>query len=48
MSGSKTPNSSRKPVFIKEAAFGSLPHRGQAAPPPAPFVGILYGGWLSP
>ena len=46
MLGSKTPNSGQKPASIKEAAFGRLPQRGQPAPWHAPFVGILYGGWL--
>ena len=32
-----------KAASIKEAAFGRLTQRGRAAP----FVGILYGGWLS-
>jgi hypothetical protein len=36
-----------KPASIKEAAFGRLPQRGRAAPRPARFVGILYGGWFS-
>ena len=36
MLGSKTPNSDRKPASIKEAAFGRLPQRERAAPPPAP------------
>jgi hypothetical protein len=31
-----------KPASIKEGAFGRLPHRGRAAPRPAPFVGILF------
>ena len=47
MLGGKIPNSGRKLAFIKEAAVGRLPQRGWAAPRPTPFVGILYGGWLS-